>query len=267
MGDTRIGFAAMGKRSEYAPGAFSWTDLSTPDPDAAKRFYGELLGWEYEDSPVGDGRVYTMISLGGDHVAALQQLSAPGQPPAWLSYVTVDDADAATDRATGLGGSAMMEPFDVMDAGRMALLADPQGAVFAIWQAKDHPGAGRVNDPGAMSLNQLNTSDVEGAREFYSGLFGWSFDDHSSEQSSYWAIRNAGSLNGGMMPLEQTGGGAPPHWFVYFTHADLDSAAQQIASSGGHVAAGPMPIEAGRILIASDPQAAFFGLFEGEVDP
>lgn len=255
----------MGERTEYATGTFSWTDLGTTDPDGAKAFYGGLFGWEHEDVPVGGERTYTMLRVNGRSVCALYRQQTEGAPPAWLSYVTVDDAEASAGYANQLGGGVISEPFDVMDAGRMAVLADPQGAVFAVWEPREVAGAELVNDPGALCLNQLNTSDPEDAQRFYGELFGWRTEAVGTDEQDYWGIFNGDALNGGMMPLPPEAG--PPHWLVYFTSAELDGSVTKLAELGGEVLVAPMPIQSGRIAVAKDPQGAVFGLFEGEVDP
>jgi len=255
----------MAERTEHAPGTFSWTELSTTDSEAAKAFYTELFGWEAEELPVGDGMVYTMLRQGGLEVAALYRQMQEGAPPNWLSYVTVEDADAAAAKARELGATLISEPFDVMEVGRMSVIQDPQGAVFAVWQPKESIGARLVNDPGAMSLNQLNASSPQVAQDFYSDLFGWRFEP-VMEEPPYWGIHNGERLNGGMMPLPDESP-APSHWLVYFTTEDLDGSAATIGELGGQVVIPPMAIPSGRILVARDPQGAYFALFEGEVDP
>jgi uncharacterized protein len=265
----------MGERTSHEHGVFSWIDLAVPDADAAKSWYSDLFGWDFEDLPIDTGGVYSMARIGGRSVAAISQ-AQEGQPPAWNSYVTVDDADAAAAKAGELGGNAMMPPFDVMEAGRMAVLQDPTGAVFAVWQPGTSIGAELVNDPGALSLNQLNTGDPEAAERFYSALFGWRFgalteaelaEAGAGADQQYWGIHNGEQLNGGMMPLSQAGPGAPPAWLAYFTIADLDAAVGRITELGGQVLLPPTAIQSGRIAVAQDPQGAVFALFEGEVDP
>lgn len=260
----------MGKRASYPPGTFSWTDLSTPDPPAAAVFYGALLGWEGEEMPAGDAGSYWMMRVDGHDVAGMSSMRedqlAADAPPSWLSFVTVEDADAAAGRVADLGGAVMMPAFDVLEAGRMALVQDPQGAILALWQPRAHIGAALVNDPGAMVLNQLNTTDPEAAARFYSDLFGWSIHQVATEPRPYWGIEVAGSLNGGMMALPPSAP-APAHWLVYFTSPGLDGSARVIAREGGEVVVPAMPIESGHILVARDPQGAYFALFEGEVDP
>src|SRR5215213_8312109 len=215
----------MGERTEYRPGTFSWVELLTTDADAAKAFYAELMGWTYDDLPLPEGGSYTMVLRDGKRVAGLHQPAPENAgPPAWLSYVTVEDADAAADQANELGATTLAGPFDVMDAGRMAVLQDSQGAVFAVWQPRASIGAELVNDPGSLTMNQLNASDVDTARRFYSSLFGWRIET-VSEDPPYWGIHNGESLNGGLMQLPPDGG-APPHWLAYFTSADIDAAAE-----------------------------------------
>ena len=262
----------MGTRDSYAPGTFSWTELATFDHDAAAAFYASLLGWKGEETAAGDAGSYSMMRVGDRDVAGMYEMPeeqrAAGTPPAWLSYVTVEDAEATSARVAELGGRVVTPAFDVMDAGRMALVQDPQGAMLALWQPGAHVGAGLVNEPGAMVLNQLNTSDPEAAARFYSDLFGWTIRQVASDPQPYWGIDNGGSLNGGMMALPpEVPAPAPPHWLVYFTAADLEDAARTLEREGGQVVVSAMSVEAGRILVARDPQGAHFALFEGEVDP
>ena len=152
----------MGERTSYEPGTFSWTDLSTPDPEGAIRFYTGLFGWETADQPLPDGGAYTFLRRDGKDVCALSA-ARDGQMTAWLSYITVEDADAVAHRATELGATTLGEPFDVMEAGRMGLIQDPTGAVFAVWQPGESIGATLVDGHGALSLNQLNTSEPDRA--------------------------------------------------------------------------------------------------------
>src|SRR5437588_10786528 len=149
----------MGERTQYAPGTFSWTDLTTTDQEAAKAFYAGLLGWEIEDLPVGEDLYYSMARVDDKRVAAIspqpQMLRDAGAPPTWNSYVTVESADATADRAGELGANVVSPPFDVMEFGRMAVLQDPQGAFFMLWEPRDTIGAELVNAPGALCWNEL----------------------------------------------------------------------------------------------------------------
>ena len=254
----------MGERTEHPPGAFSWVDLGTTDAEGAKAFYTGLFGWEAQDSPIPAGGVYTMLRQGGLEVAALYHSQQEGVAPHWLSYVTVAGADDAAARARELGATLLSDPFDVMDAGRMAVVQDPQGAAFAVWEPRDSIGARLVNDPGSLTMNALVAADRERARAFYEALFGWRFEQ-VSDVPPFFSLYNGDRLNAGMMD-RPAGTEAPSHWLVYFTAADLDAAVARIGELGGRVAMGPVEIPAGRVAVAQDPQGAWFALFEGDVD-
>jgi len=266
----------MGKRTSYEPGTFSWIDLGTTDPEAAKTFYTALFGWEPEDMPVPDSPPYTMMRIGGENVAAIysqpQQQRDAGVPPSWLSYVTVASADDAAAAAREAGGGVHAGPFDVMDAGRMAVIADPTGAMLGVWEPRESIGATLVNDPGCLTWNELATNDVAAATDFYEKLFGWKLEPvDTGGGPAYWMIGHDGAArgrNGGVRELapEQLEGGVPPHWMPYFTVDSVDDATAAITDGGGSVAFGPLDLPAGRIAVGQDPQGAFFGLFEGEVD-
>jgi uncharacterized protein len=255
-----------GDRDSHEHGTISWTDLTTPDAGGARDFYGGLFGWDFEESPIPEeagGGVYVMARIDGRAAAAMFESS--DRHPAWASYVTVDDVDQMAGRAAELGANVMGEPFDVMTAGRMVIFQDPTGAFLAMWQPKDSIGAETVNGPGRLTLNQLNTSDPEAAERFYSELFGWRFESYPGGPAPYWGIFRGDQMNGGMM--EMPGGGpAPPHWLVYFGSDDADAGAEKIAATGGTVMVEPMDVPGGRIVVASDPQGAVFGLFAGRFD-
>lgn len=265
----------MGTRTKYAPGTFSWVDLTTTDVDAAKRFYSELLGWEYSDQPA-NGEVYSMARRYDADVAGVfgqqEHERARGVPSHWNSYVTTDDAAVATARVKELGATVLAEPFDVFEAGRMAVLADPAGAVFSVWQPRRHIGAGHINDPGCLTWNELSTSGAERAMTFYSELFGWRFEAmDSGDGPGYWIIGHDGAAmgrNGGMRELsaEETQAGVPPNWMPYFTVDSVAATTEQAKASGGTILYGPVPIGPGTIAVLKDPTGAVFGLFEGEVD-
>jgi predicted enzyme related to lactoylglutathione lyase len=255
----------MGTRDSHAPGTFSWAELATSDGDAAKRFYGALFGWDYQDNPMDDqGGVYSMAQVGGRHVAALFQTDQ--QPPHWNSYVTVDSADEAARKASEAGANVLAEPFDVFDSGRMAVIQDPTGAVVNLWEAKQHIGAGLVNAPGALTWNDLMTTDVGKASEFYCELFGWEVAEVEGAPDDRLVIRNGETMNGGMAKLPEAAQGAPPHWLPYFAVEDADAAAETVRREGGEVVAGPIDVPAGRFLVCTDPQGAGFALIAGQLD-
>jgi predicted enzyme related to lactoylglutathione lyase len=253
----------MGTRTEHAPGTFSWVDLTTNDGAGAKDFYGGLFGWEFEDNEIpGDGGVYSMCKVGGENVAAI----APATdqfPPHWNNYVTVISADDATAKAKELGANVIEDPFDVMEAGRMALFQDPTGAALCVWEPRDTIGAGRVNDPGCLTWNELHTPDPGKAVEFYTGLFGWSTEEMDTQGGpSYTIIRLGERSNGGVMDAQE---GEPPNWLPYFTVASRDETADKAKELGARELY-RVDMEQGNIAIFSDPQGAAFAVFEGEVD-
>jgi predicted enzyme related to lactoylglutathione lyase len=261
----------MGQRTQYTPGTFSWTDLTTSDQDGAKAFYTALFGWDVVDNPVGDDMVYSMMQIEGQPVAAIspqpQQQREMGVPPMWNSYVTVADADAAVERAKELGGSTHAPAFDVMDVGRMAVIQDPQGAFFEVWQPKAHIGAHLVNGHGLLSWDELHTTDLEAATSFYTGLFGWTTMDMDMGGGGdpYRVVSVDGHANGGLSTHLQPG--APPHWLVYFGTDDLESSVARVGELGGTIVQPPMDIgEGNRIAVALDPQGAFFALYAGHFE-
>jgi uncharacterized protein len=261
----------VGKRVGYEPGTFCWIDLQTTDPAGAKLFYNELFGWRSEDMPVGDGTVYTMFTLDGDDVAAMNEMNPEqreaGVPPHWFSYISVENAAETAAKVEKLGGTVFGEAFDVLDAGRMAIIQDPAGATFAAWQPKDHIGAGRVNDTGCLAWNELQTRDPEAASSFYGDLFGWKTKAIEEDgDTAYITIENRGWMNGGLMPMSEAHGDAPSYWLPYFTVESCDGAVEKVKVLGGTVHAGPMEPGEGRIAVMSDPQGAVFAVFEGETD-
>ncbi len=259
----------MGERAEYAPGTFCWTDLATTDQEAAKAFYGGLFGWEADDRPVGDGVHYSMMRLDDKDVAAIapqpsQQRDA-GVPPQWQSYVSVDSADDTAERASELGGTVHAGPFDVMEVGRMAVIQDPQGAFFMIWQPREHIGAQLVNAPGALVWNELGSPDVDASSAFYGSLFGWKIAPFEGGGEPYLSIKNGEANNGGIRPL--TPPGTPPNWLVYFGVEDIDEALPRVQELGGTRHAGPIDIQMATIAIVADPQGAVFALYAGALEP
>lgn len=266
----------VGRRERYEPGTFCWADLGTDDAEGAKEFYVGLFGWETEDLPMGDAGPYTMCTLDGGVVCAIYRREAgegpsgprsgEHRPPAWLSYVSVADADTAAAAARAAGAVAVQDPFDVFDAGRMAVVEDPAGAHFAVWEPRSTIGATLVNVPGAMCLNQLNTSDPPAAAAFYTEVFGWRVEQVGTEPMPYWGIWNGEGLNGGLMALPP-GWPAPPHWLVYFATDDVDRLAARVAALGGRVMAPPTDVPGGRIAAATDPTGAMFAFLQGRLDP
>jgi predicted enzyme related to lactoylglutathione lyase len=261
--------ARMQESPEYRPGTFCWVELGTTDGEAAKKFYTELFGWGFNDHEVGPGMVYTMLTLNGKDVGALYQMppdmTAQGIPPNWLSYAAVTNADESAAKAKKLGATLLKEPFDVMDVGRMAVVQDPTGAVFALWQAKAHEGAGIVNIPGAFCWNELATTDTAKDADFYTGLFGWGKDVQNFGPMEYTMFSNEGKPAGGMFAITPEMGGIPPHWLVYFAVNDCDATVQKATDLRATTMKPADDIPGiGRFAILQDPQRAVFAVIKLE---
>lgn len=247
----------MGDVERYPNGTFCWIDLGTPEVGRAKEFYGSLLGWETEDVPSQDGRTYSLCRLGGKDVAAIHE-QEPGEPAGWGSSISTDDADASTERARELGAEIISEPFDVMDAGRMASVRDPAGAPVSFWQPGTRIGARLVNEVGAWGWNELVTPATAEAKAFYGELFGWEAQDvPAAIPRTSFTIGNL--LIGGMhSPVPQEGDAS--RWTVTFTVADADESVAVVERLGGRVLLPPMEIPIGKFSIVSDPAGASFTL-------
>lgn len=252
----------MGSRTHYSPGTFCWADLATPDVESAKAFYGGLLAWEFENMTSGDAPDLVVARREGARVAGLHD--AVGQPPHWNNYVTVEDVDVVARRAQELGGSVFAGPLEVLPAGRMAAISDPQGAIVIAWQPMGLVGAEVVNEPGAMTWNDLLTTDVEAARGFYAALFGWEVDPVPASDGRYWVINGPDGSNGGMMPLPTEG--IPPFWQPYFAVESLEAAQAKVRELGGRVLMEPMSVPSGAFVAVLDPHGATFSLLAGELD-
>ncbi len=248
----------MAERTSYAPGTPSWVDVSSTDTDASAAFYGALFGWEASEAgPVEETGGYRMFSYRGSQVAGLGPTM--GGPPAWMTYVTVADVNASVTVATESGGAQLAGPMDVMDAGRMAVLADPVGAVFSIWQPKTHPGAGLVNEPGTLCWNELQSRDPEAAKAFYTALFGWGIG--GAPDGSYIEWQVDGDTVGGMMPMpDAVPADVPSNWLTYFSVDDCDSTVKRIKELGGNVMGDPVDVPVGRFALASDTVGAVFAV-------
>ena len=252
----------------HAPGSFSWVELNTSDPTAAKKFYSGLCGWEAQDTPAGPDMVYTMLKIRGLEIGAMCGLQpeqkAHGVPPHWMSYVAVENADDAAKKAASLGGTVMAGAFDVMDVGRMAIIQDPQGATFCVWQAKAHFGAKLVGENGTFGWDELWTTDRKKAAEFYKGLFGWGAKEGDMGGTGvYTEWQNAGQSIGGMMEIAPEMGPVPPNWLPYFMVENCDDTSEKAKSSSGKLFVPPTDIpNVGRFSVISDPQGAMFAIIK-----
>jgi predicted enzyme related to lactoylglutathione lyase len=270
----------MSNQDRYIPGVPCWTDSPQPDPEAARDFYGALFGWELEDvmPPESPLRYYVGRIRGGDVGAVGSQPQGEPQPAAWNTYVWVESADATAEKVRAAGGTVLMEPGDVMDAGRMAVFADPSGAAFNVWQPKNHRGATVVNEHGSVNFNNLHTRDLDAARAFYGAVFGWELLD----SGTMWALPGYGDFlerrtpglrermaemgaperfedvvaSAGLIPDDQPD--TPPHWGVTFGVDDADAIASRAAELGATVVVPPFDAPWVRMTIIRDPQGATF---------
>ncbi len=272
----------MPERDGYIPGVPSWVDTTQPDPEAALPFYGGLFGWEFEDvMPEGSEGKYFIGRIRGGDVAAVGSIPEGAPPMAmWNTYVWVSSADETAAKVRDRGGRVAMEPFDVMDAGRMAVLIDPEGAPFCVWEAKDHKGAKVVNEHGSLNFNSLATRDPEGARAFYGAVFGWQtlalptgsmwtlpgYGDHLEERSPGLGeqMGQMGAPEGfidvvaALNPIADDDLETPPHWSVTFAVDDADATAAKAGELGGEVVSGPFDAPWTRMAVIKDPQGATF---------
>jgi predicted enzyme related to lactoylglutathione lyase len=244
-----------------------WIDLGSSDVEAAGRFYGSLFGWEFQSAGPDTGG-YGFFMLKGKMVGGIGPLMSEQQPVAWSTYIDSADADETTAKARAAGGTVIVEPMDVMDAGRMAMFIDPTGAAIGIWQAKGHGGAELANEPGAFTWNELATRDIEAAKAFYKAVFNWDGTTQPFGPTTYTEFKIGDRSVGGMREIgPDEPAQMPAHWLVYFAVADTDAAVATIAQQGGKVVVPPMDIEPGRFSIASDPQGAPFAVIAVKTAP
>jgi predicted enzyme related to lactoylglutathione lyase len=253
---------------KHIPGAFCWVELATTDQNAATQFYSKLFGWSANNMPMGPNDFYTIFQLEGRDAAAgctlrPDQLSR-GVPPHWSLYIAVESADATAARAAELGGTVLAPPFDVFDAGRMAVVQDPTGAAFCLWQPKKNTGIGISASHGTLCWADLSTPDQERAGEFYAGLFGWQMMKEDEDPAhNYWHIKNGEDFIGGIPPSAHHRAGTPAHWMAYFTVSDCDATAAAAKNLGATLYMPPADFEdVGRISILADPQGAAFAIFK-----
>jgi hypothetical protein len=252
---------------KHPAGSFCWIELHTSDQNAAKKFYGSLFGWTPQDMPMGPNDFYTIFKLQGRDAAAGCSLrpdeTSMGVPPHWLIYIAVDDVDAAAPKAEKLGGKILAPPFDVMDAGRMAVVQDPTGAVFCLWRANKNAGIGIAQVHGTLCWADLSTPDPQRGSEFYSGLFGWHIAADPKDPSGYLHIKNGEQFIGGVPPTLHRQVGVPAHWMAYFQVDDVDATASKAKELGANLYLPPTTMEGvGRMSVIADPQGAVFSIFK-----
>lgn len=273
----------MLERDGYIEGVPCWIDTSQPDPEAATHFYSGVFGWEFENvMPADSPQPYHVARIRGGDVAAVSHI-AEGAPPmaVWNTYIWVDSADDTAEKVRAAGGQVVMEPFDVGPAGRMAVVSDPEGAVFCLWQAGEHKGAKIVNEHGSLNFNNLNTRDIEGAKAFYGAVFGWTLLDLGGG-GAMWQLpgyadfleqrdpglqermAESGAPDGfadvvaAIAPIGDDQPDLPAHWGVTFAVDDADVAAKTAYELGGRVIVPPFDAPWVRMTVLSDPAGATF---------
>src|SRR5690348_10658134 len=230
MSGTSAIFPPMANIDKHPAGDFCWIELHTTDQAAGKNFYSSLFGWKIEDMPLGPDNYYTMFFLDGRSTGAACTLQkeeiAHHVPPYWLLYITVENTDASVAKAVELGGKVLAPPFDVMDAGRMAVLQDPTGAAFSVWQPNKNPGTTITGVDGTLCWADLSTSNQDQAGTFYAQLFGWTMakEDEDSKHN-YWHIKNGEQFIGGIPPASHRDPKIPSHWEIYIQVSDCNATA------------------------------------------
>ena len=252
----------MPTRDHYEHGVPNWVDLMTPDTERSRAFYAGLFGWEYTENPTGeDSPPYVMALKEGKPVAGMMQRSeadaAAGMPPMWSTYIAVDDIDATFAKVAPAGGQEMMPPMQVMEAGKMALLADPTGAVVGLWERGEHIGAELVNEHGAVTWNELQTPDPDAASAFYAEVLGWGTESMDMGPAGTYTVYTVGEngIGGAMKPPQP---GVPPHWSVVFATDDADATAATAQELGGTVHAEPFDMPIGRLTVIADIHGSIF---------
>ncbi|MET8750291.1 VOC family protein [Streptomyces sp. NPDC004667] len=251
----------------YKPGTPCWIDLMVPDQQAALDFYCDLLGWQGEVGPAETGG-YSVCTLKGRPVAGIMKTSDPDgtvpepmPPTVWTTYLSTDNIDAALRSVTDAGGSVMMGPMDVMDLGRMAVLAGPTGAVVGLWQPGTFDGAGIVNEHGALIWNELSTGDTAAASAFYSAVLPVTMaTTEIPGAEGYIEFKVDGRAVAGMMDLSALPPGTPPNWLPYFQVDDADEIQAAATRAGGTVLAPAFDMAVGRIAVLADPQGGVFAV-------
>jgi uncharacterized protein len=271
----------MSERDRYIPGVPCWVDTSQPDPQAALAFYSVLFGWEFQNTmPESDSGYFVGRIRGGD-VGAVAGL-AEGAPPVatWNTYIWVESADETASKVVLAGGTALTEPFDVEEHGRMAVLADPEGAVFCVWEARAHRGAAIVNEPGSVNFNGLHTRDLDRAKAFYGEVFGWTtlsvtggmtawtlpgYGDHLALDRptihQEMAALGVPGFEDVVATIALIGDGQPDaqaHWDVTFAVDDADATAASATELGGAMLVAPFDAPYVRMTVLADPQGGTF---------
>ncbi|HVF53318.1 MAG TPA: VOC family protein [Actinomycetota bacterium] len=263
----------MPEVSGFNHGEFCWGEISTTDVAAGRDFYKGVFGWDHEDSDIPGGGVYTTFKIGGKGVGAIsaqmEHEKEHGIPAHWNLYVRVDDADIIAKKAEAAGGTVHAQPFDVMEYGRMAVIADPAGGVVGVWQSRMHTGFQMIKEPGAMDWNELMSTDIAKAKAFYTEVFGWETEEadmgEAASSASYTLFKMGEDNIAGGMQAPEGMEGIPSHWTIYYRVSDADATVAKIKELGGQIYFGPETMAGvGRFASCADPQGATFGIIQSE---
>lgn len=252
----------MSNTELHEPDVPVWFDLMTDDLEGARKFYSALFGWEYEIGPATTG-FYSIAKRGGKKCAGLgQKPSDTPFPNAWTVYFHVLDCDASCEAAKAKGGTVSMAPMDVMEEGRMAMVADATGAMYGLWQAGNHKGSEVQMEHGSMTWCEINTRDIDRAKTYYSEVFDLEARDMEMEGARYATLNKGEVPHAGIMQMTEEWGDMPPHWMVYFAVDDADVTAKAVGDNGGSVNHGPFDTPFGRMAVCTDPTGTAFSIIK-----
>ena len=249
------------RESAWPEGTPCWVDLQVDDVTAARAFYSDLFGWEIFDGPEDAGG-YVMALKNGKPAAGIgPKMGQDGMPNVWTTYIAADSADAVTKKISEAGGMVFAEPFDVLDVGRMAVAADPSGAVFGVWESKLHTGANIYNENGAYVWNEVHTLAYDKVLPFYESVFGYTYENMGAGEMTYTICKLPGESDGIAGIADMSKMGAPAsYWLAWFQVDDLDDALAKATAAGSSVMMGPEPSAFGRMAIIAGPQGEVLGL-------
>jgi len=247
------------RKEPWDPGTPCWVDIMAGDLPRSQAFYSALLGWDYTESQPEYGGYCTATVRG--HVVAGLSPTMPGMeeaPHVWTTYLATDDSEATKEAVLAAGGQVMVEPMVVGAFGTMAIYVDPTGAAFGAWKSGENPGFDLANEPGGVFWNDAMVGDFEAGKDFYAKVFGYQYQDMSSEDTKYAALTLDGERPVGGIGVAS--GGAPPHWSVTFSVADADEAVAKVTENGGGVVTPAFDIQWGRVAFVTGPDGETFGV-------
>lgn len=257
----------MTERTDYPSGAPCWIETLQPDPDGAAQFYGQLLGWQFDEPtsmPEGLGGQYLQARVAGRLVAGIGQAPATAPAALWSTFIRVDDVEATLTRVADAGGAVLAGPLQAGTAGRLAVVADPAGIAFGLWQPGSRVGAQRINAPGTWAMSALHTPTPERAQAFYGTVFGWQLQPVPGTPLALWRL--PGYVGGGgqgqplpedvvaVMTLTDEASEVPPHWAVNLCVEDVDATARRAVALGGRLLLPPTDTPGFRSAVVADPQ-------------